>query len=120
MTKNETLDLLKSQLPGFYSVEQVISLIEKIDVGSSRKITTLDIDKAIEKTVDWIDREQRNVFNFDKAEFELNYNNQIELVGVPVDVDSIRETLENNFMDFGEAEELEEFKTFNEAPYGDD
>jgi hypothetical protein len=108
MTKNETLDLLKSQLPGFYSVEQVISLIEKIDVGSSRKITTLDIDKAIEKTIDWMDIEHREVFNFDKAEFELNYNNQIELVGVPVNTDSLREALENNFMDFGEAEDENE------------
>ena len=121
MTKNETLDLLKSQLPGFYSVEQVINLIENIDAGSSRKITTNDIDKAIEKTVEWIDREQREVFDFDKAEFELNYNNQIELVGVPVNTDLLREALENNFMEFGEAEESEEeFKTFNEAPYGDD
>jgi hemerythrin-like domain-containing protein len=107
MTKNETLDLLKSQLPGFYSVEQVINLIEKIDVGSGRKITTDDIERAIDKTVDWIDREQSEVFQFDRAEFELNCDNRIELVGVPVDVDSIREALENNFMDFGEAESNE-------------
>ena len=107
MTKNETLDLLKSQLPGFYSVEQVINLIEKIDVGSGRKITTGDIERAIDKTVDWIEREQREVFQFDKAEFELNYDNRVELVGVPVDVDNIREALENNFMDFGEAESNE-------------
>ena len=26
MTKNQTIDLLKNQLPGFYSVEQVINL----------------------------------------------------------------------------------------------
>jgi hypothetical protein len=107
MTKNQTIDLLKSQLPGFYSVEQVINLIEKIDVGSGRKITTGDIERAIDKTVDWIEREQREVFQFDKAELELNHDNRVELVGVPVDVDNIREALENNFMDFGEAESNE-------------
>jgi hypothetical protein len=31
MTKQETIDLLKQQLPGFYSVEQVIDMISKIE-----------------------------------------------------------------------------------------
>ncbi len=105
MTKNQTIDLLKSQLPGFYSVEQVINLIEKIEDGSSRKITTNDIEAAIEKTIRWIEREQSEFLDMDKAEFELSNNNRIELVGVPIDVDNITEALENNFMDFGEAEE---------------
>ena len=105
MTKNQTIDLLRSQLPGFYSVEQVINLIEKIEDSPRRKITTHDIETAIEKTIGWIEREQSEVFNLDGAEFELSHNNKIELVGVPVNVYNIREALENNFMDFGEAEE---------------
>jgi hypothetical protein len=60
MTKNQTIDLLKNQLPGFYSVEQVINLIEKIEEGSSRKITTNDIQKAIDKSIDWIDHNERD------------------------------------------------------------
>jgi len=107
MTKNQTIDLLRSQLPGFYSVEQVINLIEKIEDGSSRKITTNDIEAAIEKTIRWIEREQSEFLDMDKAEFELSNNNRIELVGVPIDVDNITEALENNFMDFGEAEDNE-------------
>jgi hypothetical protein len=31
MTKQETIDLLKQQLPGFYSAEQVIDMISKIE-----------------------------------------------------------------------------------------
>jgi len=31
MTKQATIDLLKQQLPGFYSVEQVIDMISKIE-----------------------------------------------------------------------------------------
>jgi hypothetical protein len=31
MTKQQTLDTLKTQLPGFYSVEQVIEMISKIE-----------------------------------------------------------------------------------------
>jgi hypothetical protein len=105
MTKNQTIDLLKSQLPGFYSVEQVINLIEKIEDDSSRKITTDDISRAIENTVRWMEREQSEFLDINRAEFELNYDNRIELVGVPIDIDNITEALENNFMDFGEVEE---------------
>ena len=35
MTKQQTLDTLKTQLPGFYSVEQVIEMISKIETGTS-------------------------------------------------------------------------------------
>ena len=104
MTKNQTIDLLKNQLPGFYSVEQVINLIEKIEEGSSRKITTNDIQKAIDKSISWIDNNERDVVDLDSAEFELSYHNQIECVGIQINTESIREALENNFMDFGEEE----------------
>jgi len=114
MTKNQTVDLLKSQMPGFYSVEQVINLIEKIEEGSSRKITTDDIERAIDKTISWIENNERDIVDLDSAEFELSYNNHLECVGVPINTDGIREALENNFMDFGEAEEVEEEKAENE------
>ena len=104
MTKNQTIDLLKNQLPGFYSVEQVINLIEKIEEGSSRKITTNDIEQAIDKVISWIDNNERDVVDLDSAELEMDYSNRIEVVGIQINVDSLREALENNFMDFGEEE----------------
>ena len=105
MTKSQTVELLKSQLPGFYSVEQVINLIEKIEEGSSRKITTNDIQKAIDKVISWVDHNERDVVDLDSAEFELSYNNRLECVGIQINTESIREALENNFMDFGEDED---------------
>jgi hypothetical protein len=42
MTKNETVDLLKSQLPGFYSVEQVINLIDKIEEEQAKPKLSVD------------------------------------------------------------------------------
>jgi len=107
MTKNQTVDLLKSQMPGFYSVEQVINLIEKIDEGSSRKITTEDIQRAIDRTINWVDNNERDLLDLDSAELELDYNNRVEVVGVPINTEGLREALENNFMDFGEAEDEE-------------
>jgi len=108
MNKSQTIDLLKSQMPGFYSVEQVINLIEKIEEGSSRKITTLDIERAIDKTISWVENNERELLDLDSAELEMNYDYKIECVGVPVNTDNLREALENNFMDFGEAEEEKE------------
>jgi len=107
MTKNQTVDLLKSQMPGFYSVEQVINLIEKIDEGSSRKITTEDIQRAIDRTINWVDNNERDLLDLDSAELELDYNNRVEVVGVPINTEGLREALENNFMDFGEEVEEE-------------
>jgi len=107
MTKNQTVDLLKSQMPGFYSVEQVINLIEKIEEGSSRKITTEDIQKAIDRTINWVDNNERDLLDLDSAELELDYNNRVEVVGVPINTEGLREALENNFMDFGEEVEEE-------------
>jgi hypothetical protein len=119
MTKNQTIDLLKSQLPGFYSVEQVINLIEKIEDDSSRKITTDDIERAIDNVVNSFERDTEDIVDYTSVEFNISYDNRIEVESVGLNLDFIREALENNFMDFGEAVE-DDFKTFNEAPYGDD
>jgi hypothetical protein len=104
MTKAQTLAALGNQLDSFYSLEQVINIVKNIEEGSSRKITTLDINRAIDKVVDYMDRDQREIFDFDNAELEMSYDNRVECVGVPINTDAVREVLENNFMDFGEEE----------------
>ena len=121
MKKDLVLQSVQNSVSSIFSKEDVINLINSIEEGSSRKITVTDIGRAIDKVVDYIDRDQREVFDFDNAEFELSYDNRIECVGVPINTDSIREILENNFMDFGEAEEedadekeLEEIKRIEE------
>ena len=114
MTKDQTLAALGNQLDSFYSLQQVIDIVKNIDEVQGRKISVQDIQKAIDKVVDYIDRDQREVFDFDNAEFELSYDNRIECVGVPINTDSIREILENNFMDFGEDETEDETETENE------
>ena len=122
MKKDLVLQSVQSSVSSIFSKEDVINLINSIEEGSSRKITTVDISRAIDKVVDYMDRDQRELFDFDNAEFELSYDNRIECVGVPINTESIREILENNFMDFGEAEEevdadekeLEEIKRIEE------
>ena len=105
MTKNQTIDLLKSQLPGFYSVEQVINLIEKIEDDSSRKITTDDIQRAIDNVISDFERNTEDIIDYTSVEFNISYDNRIEVESVGLNLDYITEALENNFMDFGEVEQ---------------
>ena len=108
MKKEFVLQLVENSASSIFSREDVIKLINSVEAGSSRKITVDDIERAIDRTISWIENNEREVVDLDSAEFELTYNNQIECTNVPIDVDNIREALENNFMDFGEAEEEDE------------
>ena len=105
MTKEFVLQLVENSASSIFSREDVIKLINSVEAGSSRKITVDDIERAIDRTISWIENNEREVVDLDSAEFELTYNNQIECTNVPINADNIREALENNFMDFGEAVE---------------
>ena len=60
MTKNQTIDLLRNQLPGFYSVEQVINLIEKIEEERATTISSERIDMITRKIVETLEDEHSN------------------------------------------------------------
>jgi len=105
MKKQDVLNRVLNSESSIFSKEDVVRLIEGIEVGSSRKITTYDVGRAIDKVIDWMENNERDVFSLGDAEFEISYNNQLECTNVPLELDNIREALENNFMDFGETED---------------
>jgi len=107
MKKELVLQSVQNSVSSIFSKEDVINLINSVD-GGGRKITPYDIGKAIDRTIDWIENNERELLDLDSAEFEITYNNQLECTNVPINFDEIREALENNFMDFGEEEEVEE------------
>ena len=102
MKKDLVLSSVQNSVSSIFSKEDVINLINSIELESSRKITTFDISRAIDKVVEYMDRDQREILDLDSAEFELSYDNRIECVGVSINTEGLREVLENNFMDFGE------------------
>jgi hypothetical protein len=104
MKKELVLQSVQNSVSSIFSKEDVINLINSVE-GGGRKITTYDIGRAIDKTIDWIENNERDVLDLDSAEFEISYNNQLECTNVPINVEEIRNALENNFMDFGEEEE---------------
>ena len=92
MTKQQTVELLQKQLPGFYSVEQVINIVNGIEEGSS------DFDKEkMDELKDAIDTKVRlylgrlngdDIADYDSAELELN-GNEISVYNIDVNTDSI-------------------------------
>ena len=104
MKKDLVLQSVQNSVSSIFSKEDVIKLINLVE-GSSRKITTYDIGRAIDQTIDWIENNERDVLDLDSAEFEISYNNQLECTNVPINVEEIRLALENNFCDFAQDEE---------------
>ena len=93
-------------LTSVVSIDNVIALIQQLEPEQVESKTFLLNEKSFDKVMDIVDNavsnlRTRDIVDFDGAEFELNYNNTIELTDVPVDTDSIindiREALENIF-----------------------
>lgn len=107
-SKVNVISSIQNSVSSIFSKEDVINLINSIEESSSKKISTYDIGRAIDKTIDWIENNERDILDLDSAEFEIQYNNQLECTNVPMNVDCIREALENNFMDFAQEEDEDE------------
>ena len=91
MTKSQTVELLQKQLPGFYSVEQVIEMINKIEDGGSFDADQLEelIDKITDKVETALNRMDSSDFvQLDTAEFEL-CGNEISVTEIDVDTSNI-------------------------------
>ena len=94
MTKQQTVELLQKQLPGFYSVNQVIDLINGIEEDTQalaynedamdelKDLICTKVRATLERlnSSDWVD--------FDSAELELN-GNEVSVYDISVNEDSI-------------------------------
>lgn len=91
MKKNETIELLEKQLPGFYSVDQVIELIKGIEAEEGNApfdITALVkvIQDHIQNQVSGMDSD--DACDFSSAEFSLSHNT-IELDSIDIESTNI-------------------------------
>jgi len=101
-------------LTSVVSIDNVIALIQQLEPEQVESKTFLLNEESFDKVMDIIDNavnnlHTRDLVDFDDAEFELNYNNTIELTDVRVDTDNIinniREALENIFEETADADE---------------
>ena len=105
MKKELVVASVLNSVSSIFSKEDVINLINSIQAEEGRKISVQDIQRAIDKVISWAEHNEDELFDLSSAELEMSYDNRIEVVGLPLQVENLREALENNFMDFGEAEE---------------
>ena len=104
-------------LTSVVSIDNVIALIQGLDpevrvekvLGMSRELAEEIADK-IERSLDY---NSSDLVDLSSAEFELNYDNRIELNSVDVNVSDIMEhvtaTLENFVIEEDEEDETDEF-----------
>jgi len=98
MNKQQTVELLKQQIPGFYSVEQVINLINDID-ETGGKLSDKQIEELTQSIQEKVSRAIRNfdtndIVDTSSAEFNIGYNNTLELDCVDVDLNSLEDEIE--------------------------
>ena len=93
MNKQQTIETLQKQLPSFYSLEQVINIINGIEDNSNTLSGDL-VQAIIRSTRNALDNDSGELVNRDSAEFELGYDNRIELSCIDVDVDRILDIFE--------------------------
>ena len=113
MNKQQTIELLQKQLPGFYSVEQVISIINDIDADSN-EVSEEKLNEIAEGVYDVVEKKMRNtdardIVDYDSAEFNIEYDNKLELDNVDISSDTIAEIVSNEISDY-----LKDFFTPNE------
>lgn len=102
MKKLEVIKQVQECVSSVFSKEDVIKLINKIEGGLNEDLA-LEIKKQISTLIMNID--ERKLLDLDSAEFELSYNNTIELSNVNIDLEIITDIIEEVLMDHVELEE---------------
>jgi hypothetical protein len=96
MTKQETIDLLGKQLPGFYSVEQVIKMITDIEESGSFEISDEMVKTLSEDISEALSNEGTDIV--DDYELSMSYR-EVELDSIDLNEGKIkaavRDALEN-------------------------
>jgi hypothetical protein len=111
MNKTQTIDLLKNQMPGFYSAEQVINLIEKIEEEQVKpKLSVTQVREIARSIVYAIEEEasRDNIICMDDVEFEIDWDKRIEVTDVPINFDTIRDCVENSLTEAFDPQEDED------------
>ena len=111
MTKSQTIDLLRDQMPGFYSAEQVVNLIEKIEEEQVKpKLSVTQLREITQSILDTIEDEasKGNIICLEDIEFELGWDKRIDVTDAPINFDVIRDCVENSLTEAFEPLEEED------------
>ena len=87
MTKQETIELLGKQLPGFYSVEQVIKLINDIEESGSFELSDEMVSTLSSDIAEALENEGTDIV--DDYELSMNYR-EVELDSINLNEGKIK------------------------------
>ena len=102
MTKQQTVELLEKQLPGFYSVEQVIKLINDIEDNGSFELNDGYINDLSSDIAEALQGEGTNIV--DDYELSMSYK-EVELDSIDFSTSDINRVIRDVLTDF-----MEQFK----------
>lgn len=94
MTKQETIALLKQQMPSFYSLEQVINIVENIKENDFQ----FDIDKISTDIAESINNENTRIIS-DFAVI-IDYNKTIDLEDISFNEDKLADIIKNSLDEY--------------------
>jgi hypothetical protein len=110
----QKLEVVKDHSP-VVSIDKVIELIQqleetKIVTKTELRLTNTVFEKIMDIVVDAVDDlRDTQIVDLDSAEFEINYNNQVELTNIQVDrdviTDAIRDEIDRQFEILDDEEE---------------
>ena len=104
-------------LTSVVSIDNIVALIQQLEPEQVETKTFLLNEESFDKVMNIVDRavnnlDSRDIVDFDDAEFELSYNNVVQLTDVRIDtdriIDEIRESLENIFEETADPEESDD------------
>jgi hypothetical protein len=105
MTKQETIDLLGKQLPGFYSVEQVIKMINDIEELGSFEISDEMVKTLSEDISEALSSEGTDIV--DDYALSMNYGREVELDSIDLNESKIKAAIKDaieNYIDNNKAD----------------
>jgi hypothetical protein len=90
MNKQQTIDLLKKQMPSFYSLEQVIGIVFQIEEPKATLLDQGHIKKIVDNVKAYVDSAISNI-DFDSCDYqlEMDYNNTVAITSIDIDSDDI-------------------------------
>ena len=104
-------------LTSVVSIDNIVALIQQLEAEQVESKTFLLNEESFDKVMNIVDRavnnlQTRDIVDFDDAEFELSYNNVVELTDVRIDtdriIDEIREAMENIFEETTDEDGMED------------
>ena len=106
ITKQNAIASVQSSISSIFSKEDVLFLINSIE-EKKEGISAQDIEKVIDKIMSNLENNEDSIVNTDDCEFEISYDNRLEVTRAPIDFDYIREAIENNLCEFEVQEEVD-------------